>query len=228
MVAGQAMRKSQRSVFVCALSVVVGVGIMLAPSAQAQIYMCTKDDGTRIYSDERCGPDAKVVQGITSKKRPAAGASSNRPARVPKTHAELDLLIEQCNAGDMRACREWTHGGGPAYLKEQERRAGVECDGGSLAACERRYCTDGMTQECRTRVLAASKLAGDDWYLREQRTHEAGGIAYDLRCATTSEGRAVRDFSVICVGPAGPARCALSSGQSFARFDQAAASYCSK
>lgn len=190
----------------------------------AQIYTCTAEDGTRVFSDERCGPDAKIVPGITTKKKSGSGAS--KPKRAPKTPAELEELIVQCNAGDMTACKEWTHGGGPNYLREQEQRAGAACEAGSLPDCEQRYCVDGITDECRTRVLAAAKISGATWYLRAQRAGEDGATEYDVRCA--KEGvREIRDTTVTCSGPPGPKRCVLGSTQNgFARLDQAAASYC--
>jgi hypothetical protein len=194
--------------------------------AHAQIYACTAEDGTRVFSDEKCGPDAKVVPGITTKKRanPAANAKRNV---APKTESELNALLEQCNGGDMRACTEWTHGGGPGQLREQERKSGLACEGGSLPDCERRYCIDGITDECRSRVLQAAKVSGDTWYLRDQRSLKDGAVAYQVRCA--KEGvRAIQDVTITCSGPPGPNRCVLSDAQrGFARLDQAAVSYCS-
>lgn len=192
-------------------------------SAHSQIYTCTAEDGTRIFSDERCGPDAKIVPGITTKKR--SSGAGDQP-RAPKSEAELQQLIEQCNAGDMQACREWTHGGGPNYLKEQERKAGQACEAGSLADCETRYCRDGITAECRRRVLETAKVSGETWYLREQATRADGAVAYAIRCV--KEGvREIRDETVTCAGPPGPKRCVVSgTKQGFARLDQAAAAYC--
>jgi hypothetical protein len=193
-------------------------------SAQAQIYTCTAPDGTRVFSDERCGPDAKVVPGITSKKRSAPNAA--KPDRTPRTAAELEHLIAQCNAGDMKACKEWTHGGGPNQLREQERKAAAACEAGSLADCEQRYCPDGMTELCRTHVMEAASVSGDTWYLREQRTLQDGGTAYGVRC-TTLGLREIKDATVTCAGPPGPKRCFVASPQQgFARLDQAASQFC--
>lgn len=205
-------------------------GAAVVPHAEAQIYMCIQEDGTRHYSDERCGPDAKVVPGITTtKKRPAAsaGGAAARPARTQRSASELEDLLEKCNAGDLRACSDWTHGGGPNHLREQERKAAEACEAGSLPDCEQRYCLDGMTEACRTRVLAVAKLAGETWYLRKQSALAAGGTEYEVRCAIPGS-RTIRDFAVICSGPAGPKRCTLDSGEGFARVDHAAASYCAR
>lgn len=204
---------------------VLVAGVWIAWSnAHAQIYTCTGEDGTRIFSDERCGPDAKIVPGIVTKKR--SSTSGAKAKRAPKAPAELEALLAQCNAGEMKACKEWTHGGGPNYLREQEEQAGLACEGGSLRACELRYCLDGMTSECRKRVLQAANVSGATWYLREQRPDEEGATAYEIRCATEGE-RQFRGSTVVCSGPPGPERCVLSSTQrGFARLDLAAASYC--
>ena len=200
--------------------------LSLAVQAQAQIYSCTAADGTRVFSDERCGPDAKIVPGITSKKRGSAG--SPKRERSVKSPEELETLIAQCNAGDMKACTEWTHGGGPNHLREQEGKAALACEGGSLIDCERRYCPDGMTDECRTRVMQSANVSGDTWYLRDQRTLQDGGTAYQIRCAAPGE-REIRDATVTCAGPPGPKRCfVLAPQQGFSRLDQAASSYCAE
>lgn len=201
--------------------------LLFGSAAEAQIYMCTADDGTRVFSDERCGPDAKVVPGISTKKA-SAPQSRSKPDRTPRTPEELEALLADCNAGSVRACNEWTHGGGPNYLREQEQKAGAACERGSLPDCEKRYCLDGMTDECRTRVFAAAKVSGDSWYLREQRAAEDGATAYEVRCA--KEGvRTIRDATITCSGPPGPNRCVPAGGErGFARLDQAAVSYCAK
>lgn len=194
-------------------------------NAQAQIYTCTAPDGTRVFSDERCGPDAKIVPGISSKKRPASSAA--KPARDPKSAAELEQLIAQCNAGNMKACTEWTHGGGPNQLREQERKAAAACEAGSLSDCERRYCPDGMTEICRVRVMEAASVSGDTWYLRSQRSLQDGGTAYQVRCTTPGLSE-IKDATVTCAGPPGPKRCFVASPQQgSARLDQAASMFCS-
>ena len=130
------------------------------------------EDGGRVFSDERCGPDAKVVSGITSKKRSTPTSSAPRPKRVAKPAEELKALSAQCDAGDMKACKEWTLGGGPNLLRQNERKAELECEAGSLVACEERYCKDRVDADCRARVLRTAKLAGEDWYLREEHRGE--------------------------------------------------------
>ena len=204
------------------------VGIAWAnASVHAQIYTCTAPDGTRVFSDERCGPDAKIVPCITSKKRATnTGGASAKPQRTPRTSEELEQLIAQCNAGNAKACTEWTHGGGPNYLREQERKAGVACESGSLPDCEKRYCQDGMTEECKTRVMQAASVSGDAWYLRSQRTLSDGGTAYEIRCAVAGR-REVKEATVTCAGPPSPNRCYITQpARGFARIDQAAANFC--
>jgi hypothetical protein len=194
-------------------------------SARAQIYTCTAPDGSRVFSDERCGPDAKLVPGIISKKRPAANAGAGtKPRRVAKPPAELEELSRLCDGGDVKACREWTLGGGPNLLKEKERKSEVDCEAGSLAACEERYCRDGVDPDCRARVLRTARLAGENWYLRQEENGRGDGrTRYHVRCVP--ERGAARDITIECAQQASPDRC--SSGQrSFARLDQAAAQSC--
>lgn len=205
------------------------VGVMWGSAAvEAQIYTCTAPDGTRVFSDERCGPDAKIVPGISSKKRSnSTSASGAKPQRTVRSGEELERLIAQCNAGDNKACTEWTHGGGPNYLREQERKAGLACEGGSLPDCEQRYCQDGMTEECRKQVMQAASVSGDSWYLRSQRTLRDGGSAYEVRCALPGK-REIKEATVTCAGPPSPNRCFITQpARGFARMDQAAANFCS-
>jgi Domain of unknown function (DUF4124) len=212
-----------RSLVVCLL--LTGACLMHA-TARAQIYTCTAEDGTRVFSDERCGPDAKVVPGVTSKKRPAASAASaSRVRKVAKPPAELEQLSSRCNAGDMKACKEWTLGGGPDLLKEKERKAELDCEAGSLAACEERYCRDGVDPDCRARVLRTARLAGENWYLREEeRGRSDGRTRYRVRCVP--QGASARDITIECAPYASPDRCSIAQ-QRFARLDQAAAQSCS-
>lgn len=205
-------------------------GVLLAfSSAHAQIYTCTAEDGTRVFSDKRCGKDAKVVPGITTTKRPSAAAGAAAKAKTePKSAAELEALIELCNAGDMKACTTWTLGGGPNHLREKERRAQLACDGGSLRDCEERYCKDGVSQECRARVVQTAKLSGAAWYLRGEDQRQADGPAtYSIRCIPEGVSE-TRDVTIMCSATAGPNRCSgTQRRQGFARLDQAAASICS-
>ncbi|MET0496737.1 MAG: DUF4124 domain-containing protein [Steroidobacteraceae bacterium] len=200
----------------------------LGADATAAIYICTAADGSRVYSDERCGSDAKVVPGVTSKKRPSAKSPTPAQPASRKSAAELDALLEECDTGKVAACNEWTRSGGPNRLREKERQAQVACDAGSLAACEERYCADGAGPQCRTRVLKVAKFTGETWYLREERklAHDATG--YAVRCIW--EGvRATRDVSVTCGAQAGPQRCsAAGSEKSFAQWAAAASDSCAR
>lgn len=201
---------------------------LFAADVSAQIYTCTAEDGTRVFADEKCGPDAKIVPGISTKKRAKSGETGSGKPRVTLPPAELERLLKACNSGDMEACTEWTHGGGPNQLRQEERHAGLACESGSLEDCERRYCADGITDECRRRVLSVAKITGGTWYLRSQRPLAQGGVSYEVRCAM--EGvRDIRDVTIECTGLAGPNRCELTgASQRFARLDQAAAAYCSR
>lgn len=198
-------------------------------AVDAQIYTCTAKDGTRIFSDERCGPDAKVVPNISTSKRPPSksGASTARPKIEPKSTAELDVLLEQCNAGDMKACNTWTRAGGPNSLKEKEQTAEKACEAGSLADCEYRYCNGALNDECRARVLQAAKVAGGNWYLRDTGQPQAdGSTRYDVRCIPAS-ARIIRDVVVTCSAKAGPDRCtSAGSAKGESRLDLAAVAVC--
>lgn len=195
--------------------------------AEAQIYTCTGKDGTRIFSDEKCGPDAKIVPNITTTKKPPPKAATPRQKVEPKSAGELEALLTQCNAGDMKACNSWTHGGGPNSLRDKERAAEKACEGGSLADCEYRYCNGGMNEECRGHVLQAAKVAGDNWYLRDTGKAQAdGSTRYEVRCVPAG-ARAMREVVVSCAGQAGPSRCrGLGTSSAFARLDLAAAAMC--
>lgn len=201
---------------------------LLSPPAHAQIYECVGEDGSRVFSDERCGPDAKIVRGVTSKKRSQPTSQSTpRPRPAAKPASELEALNKQCDAGDMKACKEWTLSGGPNLLREQERSAERECEAGSLSSCEERYCREGMTPDCRSRVLRTAKLAGEYWYLREQEPGVEGRTLYRIRCAP--EGGPARDVTVSCASLAGPNRCVIGgSQQGFPRLDRAAAKVCAR
>lgn len=195
-------------------------------AARGQIYECVGEDGGRVFSDERCGPDAKIVKGITSRKRSSKDAAAARPKRAPKSAPELEALSAQCDAGDMKACREWTLGGGPNLLRQNERAAELECEAGSLAACEKRYCAEGMNAECRERVLRTAPLAGENWYLREEDRGGRDGLTrYHIRCAPEEGGS--RDVTIACASQTGPNRCSVeNSDHGYARLDRAAAAEC--
>ena len=196
--------------------------------AQAQIYACEGPNGTRVFSDQKCGPDAKAVSGIATKKRSSNSAAKSATKTPPKTAAELQDLMKLCNAGDIKACTAWTHGGGPNDLRQQERHAEMACEGGSLPACEVRYCSDGATEECRTRVMQSAKVSGDSWYLREDaQQQDDGSILYKVRCIL-KDVIEMRDTTIACSIDPGAQRCRPSKSQaSFARLDLAAAGFCS-
>lgn len=196
-------------------------------AVEAQIYTCTAKDGTRIFSDERCGPDAKIVPNISTKKAPAKNSPTPRPKVEPKSTAELEELLEKCNGGDMNACNTWTRAGGPNSLRDKEQAAEKACEAGSLADCEYRYCNGGINDECRARVLQAAKVAGDTWYLRDTgKPQPDGSTRYEVRCVPAG-ARIMRDVVVTCSGTAGPNRC-LSAGSTSgqARLDLAATAVC--
>lgn len=206
------------------LRYVLMVSILLSCQAvQAQIYACTGPDGTRVFSDQKCGPDAKPVKGITTRKRAPARAKV-----PPKSPEELQELMQLCNTGDIKACTAWTHGGGPNSLREQERKAELACEGGSLPDCEIRYCSDGASEECRLRVLESAKLSGDTWYLREEaQQQDDGSTSYKIRCIQ-KDVMETRDATITCAAQAGPRRCYASKTQAgFARLDLAASGHCS-
>jgi hypothetical protein len=207
----------------------LAAALLVCASSQAQIYECVGKDGSRVFSDKRCGPDAKVVQGIESPKRPPPKGTSVKPVKTRKTTAELEQLTLQCDAGDMQACKAWTMGGGPELLRDQERRAEVDCEAGSLAACEERYCREGIDADCRARVQRTARLAGDTWYLRDELRDSGSGLTkYLVRCIP--EGvRESLDILVTCSSEAGPNRCYLADPQhGFPRLAPAAAAQCSR
>lgn len=202
----------------------VVAGLLLSALARAQIYACIAEDGSRVFSDQHCGPDAKLVPGIGkgggAQKSPAA-----RPAKMTRTPEELEQLIEQCDAGDMKACTQWTLGGGPDLLRENERRAEAECEAGSLRACEERYCRERVDADCRARVQRTARLAGDTWYLREE-MKGSGVTRYAIRCIPP-DAQESRDFTVTCSAQAGTNRCYVSDPQQgHARLANAAAAQC--
>lgn len=203
-------------------------GTLLAASAQAQIYTCKAADGSRVFSDRKCGADAKAVPGITTKKRSSANAAAAKAAKIPpKTPEELQALMKLCNAGDMKACTNWTHGGGPNSLRKREGDAQAACDKGSLPDCELRYCSDGASEECRLRVMQAAKVSGDSWYLREEaQQQDNGSMLYNIRCIR-KDSMELHDVAVTCGIEMGPQRCRTTKGKpAFARLDLAASNYC--
>jgi len=206
--------------------ILIAMCSLVCHQAAAQIYTCTAADGSRVFSDKRCGPDAKVVKGISSSKRTTAKPVAANTK--PKSPEELQDLLKHCNGGDQTACMSWSKGGGPSQLRAEEKQQEVSCEGGSITACEQRYCRDGATEECRHRVMPLATLSGETWYLRFQQKRAADGPAvYSIRCMRAGS-RAMLDVTVSCAAAAGPNRCQSDHGQeSFPRLDAAASSYCS-
>ncbi len=203
-------------------------GLVLPATLPAQIYMCTAPDGTRIYSDERCGSDAKVVPGIsTGRKRSDVTKSSTLPLKpVAKSETELQALSSRCDAGETQACNEWTRSGGPALLKADERKLEQACTSGELKACEERYCRDGATKDCRARVKETAPASGNDWYLRTTGQRRADGTTeYAVRCMPAGD-LAIRDVSISCAAQAGPQRCSAAGNTAAATMSETAAALC--
>ena len=84
--------------------------LLASAGAQAQIYTCKGKDGSIVFSDqkEKCGADAKVVQGSASKGKAAAKKPAAAPTpRVKRSPEELEMLLEKCDAGDTPSCNAW-------------------------------------------------------------------------------------------------------------------------
>lgn len=202
--------------------------LQASAAVEATIYTCMGKDGTRIFSDERCGPDAKVVPNISTSGKPAAKSpAAPRPKVEPKSTTELEALLKECNDGSVQACNTWTKAGGPGSLKEKERQAAQACESGSLPDCEYRYCNGGVSEECRTHVLQAAKVAGDNWYLRENALPQPdGSTRYNVRCVKQGV-RVMRDLAVMCAAKAGPSKCMAMGGTSgFPQLNLAASTLC--
>jgi len=199
-------------------------------SSDAQIYTCKGKDGSRVFSDKRCGPDAELVkQDYAKPKRPPPKGTSAKPVKTRRSAAELEQLTEACDAGDMKACSDWTMGGGPEMLRDAERKNEQDCEAGSLAACEERYCRERIDADCVARVQRTARMAGEAWYLRDETRDTSSGITkYLVRCVPEGAPKS-RDLLVTCSTEAGPNRCYLADPQhGFARLAQAAASNCSR
>ena len=174
--------------------ILLAAALLAWTSSEAQIFECAGKDGSRVFSDKRCGPDARVVQPTVKPKRPpptatSPKATSPKPVKSRKPADELEQLALQCNGGDMKACTDWTMGGGPELLRDQERRAEQECEAGSLAACEERYCREGIDADCRARVQRTARLAGDTWYLRDE-TRDSAPVSPSISCVASRKARA--------------------------------------
>lgn len=187
--------------------------VLAAPAvAWGQIYTCTAPDGTRVFSDQRCGADAKVVPGIGAARKRTTATKPTTPAAQPavKSGAELEALSARCDAGDTQACNDWTRSGGPASLKANERKLEQDCMAGQLAACEERYCRDGATRDCRERVRETAPASGNDWYLRTTGKRQPdGSTEYAVRCMPEGD-LTIADVAISCAAKAGPERCGIA------------------
>jgi DNA polymerase III alpha subunit len=201
-----------------------------APALHAQIYTCVGADGSRVFSDKKCGKDAKPVKGFEKTKtkslKAAKQAAQSKVATPPKSAQELGDLLQVCNAGDEKACTEWTMGGGPAALREAEHQSELACEAGSLSDCEQRYCKEGATEKCRQSVLRSAELSGDNWYLRSTDTsNEDGAQKYAVRCIRKDVGE-TRDVTITCAIKPKRYCYADKSDQQFAGIKQGATALC--
>jgi Domain of unknown function (DUF4124) len=207
-------------------SLTIVLMLLASAGAQAQIYTCKAKDGSIVFSDQKakCGAGAQLVKGSASKAKPMGKkpAAATAPApRVKRSPEELEMLLEKCDGGDTPSCNAWTLGGGPNLLRENERKAELDCEAGLLPACEERYCREGMSDECRERVMRTARLAGETWYVRsEDRMTEDGSTRYAIRCLPkTAAGNASRkpsqsrDIVITCSALAGPNRCFMADPQ---------------
>lgn len=210
--------------------ILLAAALLVSASSEAQIYTCKAKDGSRVFSDKRCGPDAELVkQDYAKAKRPPPKATSVKPVKTRRSPEELELLTTACDAGDMKACTAWTMGGGPEMLRDTERKNEQECEEGSLAACEQRYCRERIDADCRARVQRTARMAGDTWYLRDEARDAGSGITkYVVRCIPEGVLKP-NDITVTCAGEVGPNRCYAADPQhGFARLAQAASGQCSR
>jgi hypothetical protein len=210
--------------------ILLAAALLVSASGEAQIYTCKGKDGSRVFSDKRCGPDAELVKQDYSKpKRPPPKGTSAKPVKTRRSAAELEQLTEACDAGDMQACTAWTMGGGPEMLRDTEHKNEQECEAGSSTACEERYCRERIDADCRARVQRTARMAGDTWYLRDEKRDTSSGItSYLVRCIPEGAAKA-HDIMVTCSGEAGPNRCYVADPQhGFARLAQAAVGQCSR
>jgi hypothetical protein len=203
--------------------------------AQAQIYTCMAEDGSRVYSNRKCGADAIIVKGYERVKPSRPKSSLNKQKSddkqsikpTPKSPEELALLLRSCNDGDNAACSQWSLGGGPNALRLAEEKAERDCEAGSLAACEERYCKEGANEECRQSVLRTALLSGDTWYLHaEQALDRDSSTSFVIRCVHKGVST-TRDVNFTCAR--GGRKCGGAAGTAkFERLTDAATSSCAK
>jgi hypothetical protein len=210
--------------------ILLGAALLAWTSSEAQIYTCKGKDGSRVFSDKRCGPDAELVKQDYSKpRRPPPKGTSAKQVKTRRPAAELEQLMLECDGGDMKACTAWTMGGGPELLRDKERKSEQDCEAGSLSACEERYCRESIDADCRARVQRTARLAGETWYMRQEtRDADAGITKYVVRCIPPGATQA-NDIVVTCSSEAGPNRCYFADPQrGFPRLAAAAGSQCSR
>jgi hypothetical protein len=196
------------------------VGLLLLPlGLEAQIYTCRGADGSRVYSDQKCGTDAQPVKGfekVKRKKNSKTKAAEPKPTTPPKPPEELAELLKQCDVGNTQACTTWTLSGGPAALRQVEEGAERACEGGSRTDCETRYCREGANEVCRQSVLRTAELSGENWYLRKANARATDGSqTYDVRCIHKDVPK-TNDVTITC--KQGPTRRCLA-GNSASEFD---------
>lgn len=125
-----AMRPAYRCLFVL-------LALGLCADATAQIYTCRGSDGSRVFSDERCGNDAKVVPGVNK---------SIKPAAKPKAKAATKTQSKSLTASATPTAATGTKGAGPKVpsapkpapvLKSAAELDELlkQCDAGKVAAC---------------------------------------------------------------------------------------------
>lgn len=211
--------------------------VVLAPCVtQAQIYTCMAEDGSRVYSNQKCGADATIVKGYEHVKQSRTKPNLNKQKSAvkqptlkppPKSPEELAALLQTCNAGDNTACSQWSLGGGPNALHMAEEKAERDCEAGSLSACEERYCKEGANEDCRQSVLRTALLSGDTWYLHEEQARGSNGAAaFVIRCIHKGV-LTTRDINFTCARAG--RKCGNEQGTAkFERLADAATSYCAR
>jgi hypothetical protein len=96
-------RPVQPIVIALALLLCAGVliGLPLHAQSKAPIYTCTGKDGSRVFSDEKCGPDARVVIApVPQELKALTPAKRAEPAAAP-TSAQA-----ACESGSLKDCEE--------------------------------------------------------------------------------------------------------------------------
>ncbi len=79
----------------CAVRFAVVLALAGIPLAQAQVHVCTDANGRKVYSDESCGKDAKIVD---------TRSGMGRATIYPGTTMSVEHY-------DIRSCRAAQHEG---------------------------------------------------------------------------------------------------------------------